>query len=47
MKLIQVFKRARKMHPITPLGKHALNMLQKIKEQCMRKHHISFMRKKM
>jgi hypothetical protein len=29
MELVQVFKRARKTHPITPLGKHAFNMLQK------------------
>lgn len=46
MELVQVFKRARKTHPITPLGKHAFNMLQKIKERCTSKHRISFTRKK-
>jgi hypothetical protein len=46
MELIQVFKKARKMHPIIRLGKHALNMLQKIREWCLSKHCISFMRKK-
>jgi hypothetical protein len=46
MELVWVFKRARKMHPIIPLGKHALNMLQKIRKWCTSKHCISFTRKK-
>lgn len=45
MELVQVFKRIKNMHPIIPLGKHALNMLQKIREWCTSKCRISFTRK--